>query len=97
MAPNPQPLLEEQASNSILMILNKEKEEEETGNKIAQIKMRVKLFGKGEKSLGQMKKLRVAHRQMMLESLQGLEALRQMKELEKNIKIDVLMKEFEEN
>ena len=35
MAPNPQPLLEEQASNSILMILNKEKEEEETGNKIA--------------------------------------------------------------
>ena len=34
---------------------------------------------------------------MMLESLQGLEALRQMKELEKNIKIDVLMKEFEEN
>jgi hypothetical protein len=55
--------------NSIIDVLNKEKEEEEAGNKIAKAKMMVKLFGKGKKSLAQIKKLRVAHREMMLESL----------------------------
>ena len=67
-----------------------QEEEERVHTSIAAIRMEAKLFGKGQKTLQQRIKLQLAHRKMMLESMQGLEALREMKQLEKNLKLGVL-------